>query len=54
MTTWVFAGVNWWNRLPPELLSRFVTFDFKPYTRKEFLAVAQVVITAQLGDGPET
>ncbi len=37
----------------PELLSRFVTFDFKPYTRKEFLGVAQDVITGQLGKDPD-
>ncbi len=49
MTTWIFAGVNRRDRLPPELLSRFVTFDFKPYTREEFLEVAEAVITGQLG-----
>ena len=53
MTTWVFAGVEWRARLPPELLSRFVTFDFKPYTREEFLEVAQEVITGQLGKDPD-
>lgn len=35
--------------MPPEFLSRLVTFDFKPYTRGEFLEVAQQVITGQLG-----
>ncbi len=49
MTTWVFAGVNRQDRLPPELLSRFVTFDFKTYTREAFLEVAQEVLTKQLG-----
>ena len=53
MTTWVFAGVNRRDRLPPELLSQFVTFDFKPYTREEFLEVAEAVITGQLGKDPD-
>ncbi len=49
MTTWVFAGVNRSDKLPPELLSRFVTFPFKTYTRDEFLEVAEAVITKQHG-----
>ncbi len=40
MTTWVFAGVNRSDKLPPELLSRFITFKFETYTRDEFLEVA--------------
>jgi Holliday junction DNA helicase RuvB len=44
MTTWVFAGVNRKDRLPPELLSRFVQFDFKEYTIAEFLEVAGSVL----------
>ena len=52
MTTWIFAGVNRRDRLPQELLSRFVTFDFKPYTREEFLDVAQEVIPGRLGKNP--
>ena len=53
MTTWIIAGVNRRDWLPPELLPRFVSFDFKPYTREEFLEVAQEVITAQLGKSPD-
>ncbi len=53
MTTWIFAGVNQRDRRPPELWSRFVTFDFKPYTREEFLEVAEAVITRQLGKDPD-
>ncbi len=30
-----------------------MTFDFKPYTREEFLDVAQEVITGQLGKDPD-
>ena len=41
MTTWVFAGVNRKDRLPPELLPRFDSFDFKTYTREEFLEVTR-------------
>ena len=52
MTTWIFAGVNRRDRLPQELLSRFVTFDFKHYTREEFLDVAQEVIPGRLGKDP--
>lgn len=52
MTTWVFAGVNRSDRLPPELLSRFITFKFENYTRDEFLEVAQEVITKQHGKDP--
>ncbi len=52
MTTWVYAGVNRSDRLPPELLSRFVTFKFETYTREEFLEVAQEVITKQHGKDP--
>ena len=53
MTTWIFTGVNRRDRLPPELLSRFVTFDFKPYIREEFLEVTQQVITGRLGKDPD-
>ncbi len=49
MTTWVFAGVNRKDRLPPELLSRFITFDFKAYSEQEFVDVVVSVLTQQLG-----
>ncbi len=49
MTTWVFAGVNRRDRLPPELLSRFVEFQFTPYSEQEFTRVAEEVISRQLG-----
>lgn len=49
MTTWVFAGVNRRDRLAPELLSRFVEFQFDPYSEQEFIRVAVEVITRQLG-----
>ena len=53
MTTGIFAGVNRRDRLPPELPSRFVTFNFKSYTREEFLEVAQEVIIGWLGKDPD-
>ncbi|MFC1935973.1 hypothetical protein ACFLX9_04410 [Chloroflexota bacterium] len=49
MTTWVFAGCNRRDRLPPELLSRFVEFQFTPYSREDFVGVAVAVITGRLG-----
>ncbi|MDP3062216.1 MAG: hypothetical protein Q8O40_03225 [Chloroflexota bacterium] len=52
MATWVFAGVNRRDRLPPELVSRFVDFSFEPYTREEFIEVSVSVITG-LGKDPE-
>ena len=35
---------------PPECLSRFVTFDFKPFASEEFPEVAQKIITGQAGN----
>jgi Holliday junction DNA helicase RuvB len=52
MTTWVFAGCNRADRLPPELLSRFIQFEFKVYTREEFIKVAEGALT-QLGKDPD-
>ena len=52
MTTWVFAGVNRKDRLPPELLSRFITLDFKTYSEQEFVNVVVSVLTQQLGKEP--
>jgi hypothetical protein len=49
MTTWVFAGANRKDRLPPELLSRFNVFNFKPSVEQEFIEVGVAVITQQLG-----
>lgn len=49
MVTWVFAGCNRRDKLPPELLSRFVEFQFTPYSREEFIEVAAAVISGPLG-----
>ena len=52
MTTWVFSDVNRRDRLPPELLSQFVEFQFAPCSEQEFIRVAVEVITRQLGRDP--
>lgn len=52
MTVTVYAGVNRAERLPPELLSRFLRFNFNTYTLEEFIKVAVAVITAD-GKDPE-
>lgn len=41
--------VNRRDRLPPELLSRFVEFQFAPNSEQEFIRVAEEVISRQLG-----
>jgi Holliday junction DNA helicase RuvB len=41
----VFAGANRVDRLPPELLSRFLVLNFRPYTQEEFMEVAVHVLT---------
>lgn len=53
VSTRVFAGVNRKDRLPPELLSRFITFDFKPYTRQEFVDISTQVLVRDLGKDKE-
>ncbi len=46
LDTRVFAASNT-LRMPPELLSRFLVLQFKPYTRAEFLTVAANVLRKQ-------
>jgi Holliday junction DNA helicase RuvB len=41
----VFAGANRVDKLPPELLSRFLVLNFRPYTQEEFIEVAVHVLT---------
>jgi len=52
MVRWVFAGCNRQDRLPPELLSWFVEFQFTPYSREEFIEVAAAVVSGPLGKDP--
>lgn len=49
MAVTVYAGVNRAEHLPPELLSRFIRFNFIPYTHQEFVDVAVAVMTRTLG-----
>lgn len=43
LTTKVFAASNSLN-MPTELISRFMVFHFKPYTREEFMKVAKSIL----------
>jgi len=49
LKTWVFAGANRLDQLPPELLSRFLVLNFRPYTGEEFTEVVVHVLTAREG-----
>jgi Holliday junction DNA helicase RuvB len=44
LNTKVYAACNVLDGIPPELLSRFLTVEFKPYTREQFIAVARHVL----------
>ena len=43
--TFVDSSTSRFYRSHPELLSRFIRFDFRPYTPEEFVAVAMHVMT---------
>jgi MoxR-like ATPases len=49
ITCSVFAGANRADRLPPELLSRFLILNFRPYTAEEFIEVTVHVLTRREG-----
>jgi len=42
---WVFASANRIERIPAELMSRFLLLNFKPYTDTEFIDIAVNVLT---------
>lgn len=46
---WVFASANKINRIPVELMSRFVKLNFKPYSDAEFMDVCVNVLTKREG-----
>lgn len=48
----VYAGANRTEHLPPELISRFIRFNFETYTLAQFIEVAVTVITS-LGKDPD-
>ena len=50
---WVFAGANSINRLPQELLSRFMKYHVRPYSEQEFKEVAFSVLTRRESVDPE-
>ena len=47
LKTWVFAGANRLDKLPPELKSRFLILHFRPYTPEEFTEVVVHILTAR-------
>jgi Holliday junction DNA helicase RuvB len=49
LNTRVYAACNYVERIPLELLSRFLIIDFKPYTREEFIAVSKHVLKVREG-----
>lgn len=51
--TWVFAGANNINKLPQELLSRFMRVHIKAYSEEDFKRVAYSVLTKREGTDPE-
>jgi len=46
---WVFASANRIDRIPVELMSRFLLLKFKPYTDTEFIDIAVNVLTRREG-----
>jgi len=52
LNTRVFAASNT-LRLPPELISRFMVLEFKPYGLNDFLTVATNVLVRQEGVAPD-
>lgn len=46
---WVFASANETNRIPRELMSRFLLLKFNPYNDAEFMDVAVNVLTKREG-----
>ena len=42
---WVFAAANTTKGIPQELLSRFLKFNLREYTREEFIGVCIAVLT---------
>lgn len=49
LKTWVFASANRVNKIPEELMSRFIPLHFKPYTQDEFIEVVVTLLTEREG-----
>jgi len=53
MKTWVFAGGNSLKSIAPELASRFVVKHLDPYTKEDFVAVAERVLVMRENTDPD-
>lgn len=53
MKTWVFAGGNSLKSIAPELASRFEIKYLEPYTKDDFIIVAERVLTTRENTNPE-
>jgi len=53
MKTWVFAGGNSLKSVAPELASRFHIVHMEPYTREDFIVVAERVLTMRENTVPD-
>jgi Holliday junction DNA helicase RuvB len=53
MKTWVFAGGNSLKSIAPELASRFEIKHLEPYTREDFIVVAERVLTIRENTNPD-
>jgi Holliday junction DNA helicase RuvB len=49
LNTKVYGACNRLDRIPPELLSRFLVVEFKPYTPEEFINVSKHVLKVREG-----
>jgi Holliday junction DNA helicase RuvB len=49
LNTKVYGACNRLDRIPPELLSRFLVVEFKPYTAEEFINVSKHVLKVREG-----
>lgn len=49
LVTWVFASANRVNKIPEELMSRFITLRFNDYTPDEFVEVVVTLLTEREG-----
>jgi Holliday junction DNA helicase RuvB len=53
MKAWVFAGGNSLKSIAPELASRFEIKHLEPYTREDFIVVAERVLTIRENTNPD-
>lgn len=53
MKTWVFAGGNSLKSIAPELASRFHVMHMEPYSKDDFIVVAERVLTMRENTAPD-